>query len=188
MTYWPQIAEQAVKEYGALQHPAELAALLAILAAEQPQIVIELGTWAGGLTWALMQLPDVETVITVDKELRPGPHTDQVMATRGVHYVKGDTTSPATRALVGGLVPDWGADLLVIDGGHDQATCTSDWNTYLDLVGGRGIIVMHDTQGYPGPAVVEVPAVWKPLRRGYRSLELVAVPGGPGGTGIIWKE
>lgn len=187
MTWWTRYADEAIGERGALQNRTELAALLAILEGETPETIIEVGTWAGGLTWALMQLPTVRTVITVDLELRPGPHTDEIMGTRGVHYVRGDSRLPATRQLVAPHVPPDGADVLVIDGGHDFNTVSADWLNWVPVVASRGVIVMHDTQGYPGAAVVEVPEYWAKVRRNYRSMELVATPGGPGGTGILWK-
>lgn len=187
MTWWPHTADRAVNEYGALQVPAELGALLAILEAEQAVTVIEIGAWAGGLTWALMQLPDVRNVITVDKELRPGPHTEEVMGTKGVHWVCGDSTHRKTQEAVANLLPEDGADVLVIDGGHDAKTVRADWDNYFPLVASRGVVVLHDTAGYPGPAIVEVPEFWAKVRRDYRSLEIVATPGGPGGTGILWK-
>ena len=187
MTWWPNYADQAVNEYGALQVPAELAALLAILDAEMPATALEIGTWAGGLTWALMKLPTMCKVVTVDLGLRPGPHTAEVIQTKGVTYLAGDSTKPDTRQAVAALRPEDGFDVLVIDGGHDFNTVATDWVNYVPLVASRGVIVMHDTQGYPGPAIVEVPEYWAKVRRNYRSLEIVATPGGPGGTGIIWK-
>lgn len=187
MTWWPRYAQEAIENRGALQHATELAALLAILDAEQPETVIEIGTWAAGLTWALMQLPTVNTVITVDIGLRPGPHTEETLETPGVHCIQGDSTHRKTQETVANLLPVDGADVLVIDGGHDFQTVSKDWMNYVPLVASRGVVVMHDTQGYPGAAIVEVPAFWAKVRREYRSMELVATPGGPGGTGILWK-
>lgn len=187
MTCWPLVAATAINDRGALHHPAELGGLLAILEAEQPETIIEIGTWAGGLTWALMQLPEVRTVITVDLEIRPGPHTDEILSAKGVHSVLGDSTHRKTQEVVANLLPPEGADVLVIDGGHDFQTISADWLNYVPLVQHRGVIVLHDTQGYPGPAIVEVPEYWARVRTNYRSMELVATPGGPAGTGILWK-
>lgn len=187
MTYWPHYANVAIADYGAQQHPLELASLLAILDTYDPLAILEIGTWSGGLTWALCRLPKVETVVTVDRELQPGWARSDLFATKGVHYVEGDSTHRDTQERVASLMPEDQYDVLVIDGGHDRATCTSDWNNYQGLVSDRGLVVFHDTQGYPGRPDIEVPAVWQTIRRGYRSMELVAVPGGPYGTGIIWK-
>lgn len=184
--YWPNYADEAIDKRGALQDRAELAGLLAILEGEMPSTAIEIGTWAGGLTWALMQVPTMTTVITVDRELRPGPFTEEILSTRGVHYVRGDSRVSGTRQLVAPMLPPEGADVLVIDGGHDYRTVEADLANWVSLVDPRGLVVMHDTQGYPGAAVVEVRQHWAKLRARYRSLELVATPGGPGGTGILW--
>lgn len=187
MTYWPRYAEMAVTDYGAQQHPMELGALLAILDAFQPESVIEIGTWSGGLTWVLTQLPEVETIVTVDQQLQPGWLTTNGPPKNLVHYIQGDSTLGRTRELVAARIPADGADVLVIDGGHDYNTVVHDWNNYQSLVNDRGLVVFHDTQGYPGRPDIQVPAVWNTIRRGYRSMELVASPGGPYGTGIIWK-
>lgn len=187
MTYWPHVAYEAVEKRGALQHPLELATLLSVLETEMPAVVIEIGTWAGGLTWALTRIPTVCQVITVDLELRPGPHTPEIMAHPRVNSVLGDSTQPGTRQAVAALLPRDGADVLIIDGGHDFRTAKADFLGYRSMVNDRGLIVLHDTQGYPGNAGVQVPPLWAELRRKYPSLEVAATPGGPAGTGILWK-
>lgn len=182
------IAAEAIDVYGALQDQSELEVLLGILHDRMPEQIVEIGTWAGGLTWALAQLPEVQTVATVDRTAQAklmhvrGPVYDPVI------WITGDSTDTYTRDKVTVALGGELADVLVIDGGHDYRTCMRDWQIYTPLVRDEGLVVVHDTQGSPGNPDVEVPAVWRKIRREHRTLELVSHPGGPFGTGIVWRQ
>lgn len=180
------VARQAIDDHGALQTEYELAAFLAILSAMQPVDVIELGTWAGGLAWALLQLPSVGQVITVD--YNPRPEFLQLVRTQraGLHHITGDTAQfgtleAVTRATEGGEV-----DVLIIDGAHDYKTAYSDFETYRHLVRPGGLVALHDSQGMPDNPFVEVPRLWAEVRAKYPSAELYSTPGGPAGWGLAW--
>lgn len=184
---WRQVATEAINSHGALQDQAELEVLLSILHNHLPVQVIEIGCWAGGLTWALSQLPEVRTVVTVDRyfqsplEWQPNPSNSPVV------MVQGDSNDTYTRDKVTVALGEDLADVLVIDGGHEYQVCMRDWELYTPLVADDGLIVVHDTQGYPGRPDIQVPDVWVKIRRQHRTLELVSRPGGPHGTGIVWK-
>lgn len=182
------IAAQAIDAYGALQDQSELEVLLGILHDRMPEQIIEIGTWAGGLTWALAQLPEVRTVVTVDRNFQPWPQTNAEWPKNHIIRVQGDSTDTYTRDKVTVTLGGELADVLVIDGGHDYHTCMRDWQIYTPLVRDAGLVVVHDTQGFPGNTDVEVPAVWRKIRREHRTLELVSHPGGPFGTGIVWRQ
>lgn len=182
------IAAQAIDAYGALQDQSELEVLLGILHDRIPEQIIEIGTWAGGLTWALAQLPEVRTVVTVDRNFQPWPQTNAEWPKNHIIRVQGDSTDTYTRDKVTVTLGGELADVLVIDGGHDYHTCMRDWQIYTPLVRDEGLVVVHDTQGFPGNPDVEVPAVWRKIRREHRTLELVSHPGGPFGTGIVWRQ
>lgn len=186
MTTWAEVAAEAIGHYGALQHPTELAVLLAILEGADPERIIEIGTWSGGLTWALSQLSEVRTVVTVDRKPQPGFDLVLKSLSRVIVPVQGDSTDPYTRDKVTVGLGGQLADVLVIDGGHDYHTAVRDWQIYTPLLHDDGLAVIHDTQGYPGVVPFDVPKVWDKIRRLHRTLELVAQPGGPGGTGIAW--
>lgn len=183
---WSTVAHTAVNDFGALQDPVELTVLLGILAGGRPERVIEIGTWAGGLSWALAQLPEVRTVVTVDRLAGVGGARSIAWVGSPIVCVQGDSTDPGTRDKVTAALGGQLADVLVIDGGHDYQTAVSDWQLYTPLVAGDGLVVMHDTQGCPGRPDVEVPQLWAKITREHKHLELVAHHGGPFGTGIVW--
>ena len=50
------IARAAVREHGAIQKEQELASFLALLADQPPEVVVEIGSDAGGTLWAWQQV------------------------------------------------------------------------------------------------------------------------------------
>src|SRR6266516_3996893 len=50
------IARAAVREHGAIQKEQELASFLALLADQPPQVVVEIGSDAGGTLWAWQRI------------------------------------------------------------------------------------------------------------------------------------
>lgn len=187
MSSWTNVAWAAVHAHGAQHDVTELATLLGILDNEvSPERVIETGTARGGSAWAWSQLPTVRLVVTIDPAPgRPG----EPIATAGARIIQvpADSTLRATRDRVWDLLDPQLADLLVIDGAHDYASARADWDLYTDLLNDPAVIVVHDTQGYPGNPGIEVPRLWAEIRKGTRHLELVSRRGGPGGTGVIWR-
>lgn len=179
------IAEIAVYNFKAQQDPEELTVLLGLLAAEAPAVIIEIGTAEGGLTWALAQLPTVEAIITVDlAEQRPLP-VFGMTPHRQIWRVNGNSGDPVTIDQV--LTHRGGrpVDVLVIDGDHSYAAVERDWLAYTPMLRNGGLVVLHDTQGYPGRPDVEVPLFWAKVRQQAATVEIVAHPGGPYGTGLI---
>lgn len=183
---WRQLARNAIDRHQALHNPGELTALLAVLDALRPRVILEIGTWAGGSAWAWSQLHSVDKIVTVDLDAQPQAAHRLDNLSCPVIPVKGNSrhqqTYDAVLAALGGST----VDVLVIDGGHDYDTARSDWDTYSTLVPPTGLAVLHDTQGYPGNPTVQVPQLWDEIRSSYPVTELVDHPGGPGGTGIVW--
>lgn len=186
MTNWYSVADRAVNAHGALHHADELAMLLRLLAEHEPVTIVETGTWAGGSAWAFAQLPTVDLIVSVDQAPQPRAY-DTVKELGGkLHLIEADSTQYDTVQLVTEALAGYKADVVFIDGGHDLRTARLDWRNYHELAKPDGLVVIHDTQGYPGLAEFQVPMLWAEIRAQHRTLELVAVPGGPGGTGIVW--
>lgn len=186
MTDWRKVAMRAVQQHQALHDPAELAVLLGLLDSQQPSTALELGTHQGGLCWALGWLPYMRRIVTVDVApypLGPSPFWSHPC---DLFTIGADSTDPGTLASVVGRLGGRALDVLVVDGGHDYATARSDWDTYAPLVRDGGLAVVHDTQGYPGHPEIEVPKLWAELLADHQTVELVAHPGGPFGTGVVW--
>src|SRR2546422_11695055 len=100
MTFSPfKVAREAVEVHGAIQKVGELAGLLALLADHAPEVVLEVGSDAGGTLWAWQQLPSVRRVLAVDLP-QAGFHSGRRLDSHGVEVVYGDSHDPATRAAV----------------------------------------------------------------------------------------
>jgi cephalosporin hydroxylase len=179
-------ANEAIDHHGALQNRGELTTLLALLDAHAPRVVLEIGTWAGGSAWAWSRVPSVHLIVTVDVE--PRPEAAEVLASLPCRaaQVVGDSTHPNTVQLVTKALEGYRPDVVVIDAAHDFVHASADFETYATMAVVGGLIVVHDTQGYPDNDTVQVPQLWAHIQRHYRTTELVDLRGGPGGTGIVW--
>jgi cephalosporin hydroxylase len=180
------LAIEAINGQEALHNPGELGALLSIMEAARPELVLEIGTWAGGSAWAFSHITSVKEIITVDSALRPGTAQRLESLAAKTYTVTGDSTHEGTVRAVRNLLGTRSPDVVFIDGGHEYRTARKDFDTYGPMARSGGLIVLHDTQGYPGNDTVQVPRLWAEIRESYRATEVVDVPGGPGGTGIVW--
>lgn len=179
-------ATEAITRHGALQSPGELTALLSLVEGTEAMVILEIGTFAGGSAWAFSRVPTVHHIVTVDEA--PRAEAAEVLAGLPcrVTQVLGNTRLPqATRAVVSAL-DGFSPDLVFIDGDHLYGSARHDWETYAPMVKRGGLVVLHDTQGYPNNPTVQVPRLWAELRTSYRTTEFVDTPGGPAGTGIVW--
>lgn len=179
-------ANEAIDRHQALHSRGELTAMLSILEVAEPHVILEIGTWAGGSAWALSRVPTVNLIVTVDVD--PRPEAAAVLASLPCRAVQvhGDSTHPNTVQLVTQALDGFAPDVVFIDGAHDFAHASADWETYASMANPGGLVVVHDTQGYPGNDTVQVPQLWAHLRNHYRATELIDTPGGPAGTGIVW--
>ncbi|HEV2222430.1 MAG TPA: class I SAM-dependent methyltransferase [Candidatus Acidoferrales bacterium] len=179
-------AAEAIGRYKALHNVGELSALLAILGDLEPKVVLEIGTWAGGSAWAFSRIPTVSHIVTVDLEPRPEAAEQLAQLPCRAEQVTGDSQHPTTFKQVRALLDGFRPDVVFIDGAHDYVHARKDWELYGPLVQRGGVVVLHDTQGYPGVDMVQVPQLWAEVRQNYRTTELIDTLGGPGGTGIVW--
>lgn len=179
-------ANEAIDHHRALHNRGELAALLSILEVAEPHIILEIGTWAGGSAWAFSRIPTVNHIVTVDE--RPQPEAAEMLASLPCRatQILGDSRAAPTVAAVERALENFRPDVVFIDGGHEYHTARFDYVTYGSMVAAGGLVVLHDTQGYPGNDTVQVPQLWAELRNAHRATELVDLVGGPGGTGVLW--
>lgn len=168
---------------GPSQNRAELLGLVGLAAQRCPDVVVELGTEAGGTTFVLSQaMPTVSTAVGVDlfvhnrHRLEAFKRPDQIL-----HLIDGPSGDPATLAKVQALLGGASIDLLLIDADHAFAGVWWDFVAYQPLVRDGGLIVFHDIvpdsrlRGLPatGSYVGEVPIVWRLLKPHFRHWELV---------------
>lgn len=186
LPFMSHIAYDAIEHHRALHNHGEFTVLLTLLDQARPLRIIETGTWAGGSAWAFSRLTSVKHIITIDPAPQPGAL--ELLASLPVRTTlfQVDSTTAAAQEYTRMALEGAMADVLFIDGGHEYRTARHDFEAYSPMVRPGGLIVLHDTQGHPASDLVQVPQLWAELRTTHQTTELVDIPGGPGGTGIIW--
>jgi predicted O-methyltransferase YrrM len=184
---WRAIASIAVNDHRAIQHTAELAALLSMAEVAQVRTVLEIGTYAGGTAWAFAQLPTVTRVITVDADPQPTAAVTLNQTDGKAVLVNGHSAASATRHEVVRLLNGTPPDLLFIDAAHDLGSVTDDWQIYGPMVRPGGLVAFHDVEEHRGRPEVEVHHLWQRVRKAYPSVKITAAPGEWAGIGIIWR-
>lgn len=179
-------ASEAIERHQALVNRGELTALLSILEGAGPRRLLEIGTWAGGSAWAFSWVATLEHIVTVDPD--PRPEATEVLAALPVRttLIRSPSGQLGTGKFLLEAFEGHRPDVVFIDGDHTYEAARRDFDLYGALVAAGGLVVVHDTQGYPGNDAVQVPKLWAELRMTYRTTELIDTPGGPGGTGIVW--
>ena len=96
--------QRATSDFPALQNPIELRRFLDVVAARRPRVVVEIGTAAGGLFYALARVaaPDA-TLVSIDRFA--GPHDDAVCdllpalgaRTHAIHVLRRSSLARSTR-------------------------------------------------------------------------------------------
>lgn len=137
----------------ALQHRAELSALLDYLRDREPETVLEIGTFLGGTLYVWARgLASTRQVVTVDEPV----WTDLVHEGRrslfptfdrsvDVHLLYGDSHDDATEAGVGHALAGE-VDLLFLDGDHTYEGVRSDFETYRRFLADDGVVAFHDVR------------------------------------------
>lgn len=133
-----EIAERAVREYGAMQKPPELATLLTLLKGRRIDSVLEIGGAEGGMLWAWDQIGarHLEVVDTLPRPSLPPLDAEVVWHSRS----SSDPGLTLTRPRF---------DLVMIDGDHTPVGVSYDWLTYGPM---GDAVVFHDVaRWFPTP-------------------------------------
>ena len=183
---WQQVAAQAVGEHKAMQDPVELAALLSILHDQVgPATILEIGTGAGGSSYAWAQLPDVTRIVSVDI-VQPGAWSWKCRAEVHHQLVTASSHTLAGFQLVTRALDGHPADMVFIDGDHTGGVPLKDAEMYGPLVPPGGVVVFHDTKGPEGRSNWDVGNAFLTWAVNRPSLALLGREAGPFGTGIVW--
>ncbi len=161
---WPEdeppdldaITLRAMADFPAIQNPFELRQWLTLVhAARPPRTVVEIGSGAGGMFYAMAQLADPQATLVsidlpgggyggghsqvIDPVLRSfaGPEQRvELIRDRSFHY---STRRDLMRMLDGKPI-----DLLFIDGDHSYGGVRADFEMYAPLCAADGLIALHD--------------------------------------------
>ena len=177
---WQETAQAAVTRYGAQQKPDELAAFLHLVAAADPQVILEIGSDAGGTLYAWSRLPSAPRVIAVSLPGQAYSRTGHGPRLHGAVLAEGDSHDPAILARVRVALRGRRVDMLFIDADHTYAAARADFETFSPLVRGGGLIVFHDICG-----IADVRRLWNEVRAGMPHTEIITGRTDWGGFGIL---
>jgi predicted O-methyltransferase YrrM len=178
------LATSAVHVYGAIQKPTELAQFLDLARSLEPQIVVEIGSYAGGTLWAWSQIaPRVYAVDLPPTGTYASTGTEQ--QAHGTGMVFGDSHDDLTLETLEGLLQGAPVDVLFIDGDHSVSGVKADHEMYGPLVRPGGLIAFHDIVAHPNQPGIEVHRHWEQVRTP-DAIEIVDPTDPPwGGIGVL---
>jgi len=163
----------------------EIMSLLAILVAESPKVVLEIGTFMGHTTRQMAENLETATIHTVDLpdeySQEQGPKTelrgdDEVLIARrrvGREYI--DTPSANRIRQHRADTAKWdfrdaeGATFFFIDGAHTYEYCKNDSEKCFNLCKGSGVFLWHDSD-MTHPGVLKFLAEWRAKGRDIRRI------------------
>ena len=174
-----------------LQLPSELERFLALVAAEHPRNVLEIGTGVGGTLYGLAWASDpAARILSLDLTIYP-PQRRRLYRgfaanRRRVEVWAADSHLDSTHAEVQDHFGGGPLDLLFIDGAHAYESVSRDYALYGPLVREGGVIAFHDIVDGPHEAVGDVPRFWREIRGELVDpVEIIESPDQPGfGIGV----
>jgi predicted O-methyltransferase YrrM len=151
-----------------IQVRGEIVSLLALLRAEQPRRVVEIGTANGGTLYLLAWASAADArILSVDiKDYDPLYRRVFESFGRGdqqVRVMQADSHLDSTRDAVRGHFEDQ-LDFVFIDGDHSAQSVRRDYELYAPLVRPGGLVAFHDIVDGPESLVGGVPAFWREVR------------------------
>ena len=148
-----------------LQYPNDLMVYENLITKAKPDMIIETGTWCGGLTLYLATLVDrfdmPGQVVTIDIDPTQWEKigrrvTINKRITDRITFIQGNSTAPDIFSLVSGIAKDHKCILVILDSDHRAPHVLSELNLYSTLVTPGSYIIVNDTasntwEGSPGP-------------------------------------
>lgn len=185
------LVAEAIEVHHAIQKEEELTPLAHAVNTLQPNVILEIGSDAGGTAWLWNKICPTAVIYCID--LPGGPYsTGERFTNPGVYYLPRDSHLPETRNLLiehvyGRMVEDPKfIDFLFIDGDHTFGGVMADLMMYGPLVRDGGLVALHDILEHPGRPDVGVHRLWSMLGRDRgNTLAIVARPLTWGGIGIF---
>ena len=176
-----ELAHQAVTAHLCRQDETELAALLTLVAAEHPRLIVEIGCDVGGSLYAWRGLGARVVGVSL------GPEDSQWarVIDHGATVIEGDSHDPAVQAKLAAELDGQAPDFFFIDGDHSAAGCRQDWELALKL--GARVAGFHDVSPYRLPGDPGVRAVFAEACKAYPSVMILnrADDRNPG-AGVVW--
>ena len=180
--------------------------------------IVEIGSYRGGTLWFWRRVAPAAKIIGIDRHVdcpdcsRRRAHANcpraRIRQNASV-FLEADSRDPGTvrdvaqevgltleDAYGGAMFPEGaGIDLLFIDGDHSQAGIEGDFQAYVPLLSGPGVVAIHDVAGAT-PAQIGDGVLTDAVQRFWHNIEktvpqafsIVKDEGGPwGGIGVLPK-
>lgn len=179
-----------------LQDKRELDTFVNLLKENQVRSYLEIGSKFGGSLWRVTNsLPVGSRVLSIDLPDGDGSFKDSLpylkkcivdLTRRGydANLFVGDSHSKEAFSYAKELGP---FDCVMIDGDHTLSGVLADWVRYGPL--GK-IVAFHDIRWTPREtkkAPIEVPGVWREIKKDYRHMEISFDPDN-NGIGVLWNN
>ena len=163
----------------------QLTALLAILVAEQPAEVLEIGTFMGHTTRHMAESLEGATIHTVDlpEEYTPDASNDVALPKDDFHLIGSRVVGREFKSLpIGRRIRQHFGDtatwdfseaghptFFFIDGSHTYEYAKHDSEQCYAVCGGRGVFLWHDCDE-PHPGVQRLVSEWRSMGRDVRRI------------------
>lgn len=181
----------------ATQKRKEFEALLRIVRARKPRVVVEIGTRHGGTFYGLCKAAAGDALL-ISIDLPDGPFgggyeesdlprlRSYARAKQRTEFIRGDSHDPATLAELRTILGEREIDVLFIDGDHTYDGVRMDYDMYAPLVRAGGLVALHDIAPAPQRHGSEVDQLWSELKGLGRTTELIDQTGGDwAGIGVL---
>jgi cephalosporin hydroxylase len=159
-----------------IQRRAEIKALLELVAAERPLVLVEIGTALGGTLFMLAHVAaDDAHVVSIDLRgglwgggypaIRKPLYRSFARPAQRIDLLRADSHDPATLQRLRDLLSGRPVDVLFVDGDHSYDGVRRDFEVYAPLVRPGGLVAFHDI--VQGGEDIGVPRFWEELEARY---------------------
>ena len=178
-----QIALDAWQQHHASQRFDELVEAVAVAAAIEPEVIVEIGCDAGGTLYAWRQICTEVYGITLADNSAPTGGQGYPLADHGAEVLVADSHDPASLVWLEGRLGGRPIDVLFIDGDHSYEGARADYDMYAPLVRPGGLILLHDVVNHANP-LVDLERLWDEVR-GDNGYVIASKRSRPVGFGVI---
>jgi len=181
----PRISFSMARHEDGMLPVDQLVALLAILVAEQPTEVLEIGTFMGHTTRQMAEALESATIHTVDlpESFSVGDQVDGALPKDDFHLIERRVVGREFKGLaIAGRIRQHFADTATwsfseagsatfyfIDGAHTYEYAKHDSEQCYELCGGRGVFLWHDCDS-THPGVERLLTEWREMGRDVRRI------------------
>lgn len=164
----------------------------------RPEVVVEIGTHAGGTLFVLSHCAHPRaTVVSIDlpgAQFSGGRPTllnlvlpRVPLPTQRFQRLQGDSHNRTSVDWLRGVLRGLPVDLMLIDGDHTYGGVKQDFETYSPFVRSGGMVVLHDIVAHTRDTECKVDIFWNEIKKTLKHEELIENPSqGWAGLGLLY--